>query len=223
MSISFFKNIKLLSICTLTIVSFSNITLAKSNETSSTQSLKLAMTNSEIEDNNTPFKLAQTTANQSSAEPKVYIVEQSLPDFLRQAARRNGYQVTITSRVRGTLKKMSLPLDMEQILEKIASQFDLKWHFQQKQLYISVGSENTTRMIFLGETKMESLDQALEGAGLKSDAYEFTFVEDSNSVIVNGPASYIASVELITEALIKNQKIKKDKLKIIRFGNTSKN
>jgi len=69
---------------------------------------------------------------------------------------------------------------------------------------------------------MEDLEQAIKGAGLKTQAYDLTYVEDSNSVIVNAPVSYIASVELIAEALGKNKTIKRDKLKIIRFGNVSK-
>ncbi len=154
--------------------------------------------------------------------PMIHVVEQALPEFLRQAARRNGYQVTMTSRVRGTLKKISLPLDLEELLQKIAPQFDLKWHFQENQLYVSVGSENSTRLIFLGNTKMLDLEKALTGAGLKSKNYNLTYVEDSNSVIVNGPVSYIASVELLAESLSKNKQIQKDKLKIIRFGNVSK-
>ena len=70
---------------------------------------------------------------------------------------------------------------------------------------------------------MVDLEKAIKGAGLKTQAYDLTYVEDSNSVIVNAPISYIASVELIAEALGKNTSIKKGKLKIIRFGNVSKN
>jgi len=171
------------------------------------------------------FSSEQTGSVSASTpkQPRIYIVEQSLPDFLRQAARRNGYEVTMTPRVRGTLKKMSLPLDMKELLKKISPQFDLKWHFQQKQLYVSIGSENSTRMIFLGETNMDDLKKAIDGAGLDAQSYDMTFVEDSNSVIVNGPVSYIASVELIAEALGKNKAAKRDGLKIIRFGNISNN
>lgn len=173
--------------------------------------------------NNVSLQQTQSITAPQTKQPKIYVVEQSLPDFLRQAARRNGFEITMTPRVRGTLKKISLPLNIEEMLEKIAPQFDLKWHFQQKQLYVSLGSESTTRLIFLGETDMKNLEQAIEGAGLKTQAYDLTYVEDSNSVIVNAPVSYIASVELIAEALGKNKSNKRDKLKIIRFGNVSKN
>lgn len=173
--------------------------------------------------NGLSFEQTQSITAPQTKQPKIYVVEQSLPDFLRQAARRNGFEITMTPRVRGTLKKMTLPLNIEEMLEKIAPQFDLKWHFQQKQIYVSLGSESTTRLIFLGETDMKDLEQAIKGAGLDTQAYDLTYVEDSNSVIVNAPVSYIASVELIAEALGKNKSNKRDKLKIIRFGNVSKN
>jgi len=164
----------------------------------------------------TAFETKQTDA------PMVYVIEQSLPDFLRQAARRNGYQINISSRVRGVLKKMSLPLDIKEILKTIAPQFDLKWHFQQQQIFVSVSTESTTRLIFLGNMKMENLESALSGAGLTKNAYDISYVEESNSVIVNAPVSYIASVELIAEAFNKNKKAKKDRIKIIKYGNVSK-
>lgn len=173
--------------------------------------------------NGLSFEQTQSITASPTKKPKIYVVEQSLPDFLRQAARRNGFEITMTPRVRGTLKKMTLPINIEEMLEKIAPQFDLKWHFQQKQLYVSIGSESSTRLIFLGETSMEDLEQAIKGAGLNKQAYDLTYVEDSNSVIVNAPVSYIASVELIAEALGKNKSNKRDKLKIIRYGNISKN
>ncbi len=211
MSTSFTKKITDFFIALSTAVTLYSATSAHASDLTSVQSQNLAS------------QTTNTLAYAPAKKPKIYIVEQSLPDFLRHAARRNGYEITMTSRVRGTLKNMSLPLNIEEMLKKIAPQFDLKWHFQQKQLYVSVGSENSTRMIFLGETDMEDLKKAISGSGLKSQAHDLNFVEDSNSVIVNGSVSYIASVELIAEALNKNKKIKKDKLKIIRFGTVSKN
>jgi len=75
--------------------------------------------------NGLSFEQTQSITAPQTKQPKIYVVEQSLPDFLRQAARRNGYEITMTPRVRGTLKKMTLPLNIEEMLEKIAPQFDL--------------------------------------------------------------------------------------------------
>ncbi|MEO0327117.1 MAG: hypothetical protein AAF217_00825 [Pseudomonadota bacterium] len=148
----------------------------------------------------------------------VHVIDQDLPEFLREAARRNGYEITITKRVRGKLKQKTLPLDLGQIMPRIAPQFDLKWHFQQKQLFVSVGSENTSRLIYLGAMDMETLDVAMLNAGMNSKAFDLSYVEDSNSLIVNGPVSYIAGIELLAESYNKNHENRKSKVKVIRFG-----
>lgn len=164
-----------------------------------------------------------TLSGNAAGQQTIHVIEQPLPEVLRQAARRTGYQITMTSRVRGTLQKVTLPLDMEKLLQQIAPQFDLKWHFQENQLYVSVASENTTRMIFLGKTKMEDLESALEAAQFKAEGGNLTHVKETNSVIINGPVSYVAGVELLAESLTKNNKAKRDTMKIIRFGNVSNN
>lgn len=227
MSIMQAKKAKLISTTVLILGTMSFITQpsASQSDVLVSNEVQVSILKTEQDTHDLPVTLAQSQtveAEEAPRVPMVHVVEQALPEFLRQAARRNGYQVTMTPRVRGTLKKISLPLDLDELLEKIAPQFDLKWHFQENQLYVSVGSENTTRLVFLGNTKMLELEKALTGAGLKSENYNLTYVEDSNSVIINGPVSYIASVELLTESLSKNKQIQKDKLKIIRYGNVSK-
>lgn len=157
--------------------------------------------------------------NEPDAVPTVYVVSQPLPAFLRQAARRNGYQITLSKRVRGVLKKRTLPMDIRKILPEIAEQFDLKWHFQQKQLFVSIGAENTTRLIYLGQMKMDQLREAMRQADIESDAYDLSYVAESNSVLVNGSVSYIASLELIAESYNKNLANQKSNVKVIRYGN----
>lgn len=156
--------------------------------------------------------------NAPAAVPTVYVISQPLPAFLRQAARRNGYQITLSKRVRGVLKKRTLPMDIRKILPEIGEQFDLKWHFQQKQLFVSIGAENTTRLIYLGQMKMDQLREAMQQADIESDAYDLSYVSESNSVLVNGSVSYIASLELIAESYNKNLANRKSNVKVIRYG-----
>lgn len=73
--------------------------------------------------------------------PKVYVVEQGLPEFLRQVARQNGYEITLSNRVRGTLRRVEMPLDIKEILRRLAGEFDLRWRFHDKRIFVSVGSE----------------------------------------------------------------------------------
>jgi len=175
---------------------------------------------------NEPASRGSTLNLNATAKPpapaSVFVVEQSLPDFLRQAARRSGYQITISQKVRGTLRKLSLPLDINEIMPQIADQFDLEWHAQKEQIYVSTGSETTTKLVYLGKLDPKTLDSALEAAGIVPGNARMTFVEESNSVIVNGPAQYIASIELLTESFNKNEEERLGRIKVIRFGNVGK-
>ena len=150
--------------------------------------------------------------------PQVHVLEQPLQMFLRQAARRSGYQISISKRVRGTLKKAVLPSDIRKIMPQIAEQYDLKWHFQKKQLFVSLGSEVANRIIYLGAMKFEELEKAAEQAGIESESYDMSFVEESNSVIVNGSVAYISNIELIIDSFKKNLGEKKIDVKVIRYG-----
>ena len=161
------------------------------------------------------------TPRPTSSEPVVHVLEQSLPSFLRQAAHRGGYEITLSKRVRGVIQRKVLPTDIRKILPELAEQFGLKWHFQQKQLFVSVGSENTTRLIFLGKMSYEQLKEAMSQAGLRDDVYDMSFVEESNSITVNGSTSYITSIELITESFNKNRQNQESGVTLIKFGKKS--
>ena len=50
----------------------------------------------------------------------IYIIKQSLPDFLSQLASRNNLDLTMSESVSGTLKKISLPLQTELVLEELS-------------------------------------------------------------------------------------------------------
>lgn len=152
-------------------------------------------------------------------EPKVFVMEQSLPVFLRQAARRSGYQITLSKRVRGTLKKAVLPADIRKIMPEIAEQFDLKWHYQNKQLFVGIGSEETNRVIFLGRMGFDDLKRAMEQAGFSSETYSLSFVDESNSVLASGSVAYISNIELLVEAYKKDKSQSKVNVKVIRYGN----
>ncbi len=164
------------------------------------------------------FSYAAEEEQQAITEPQVHVLEQSLPVFLKQAARRSGYQLSLSKRVRGTLKKAVLPSDIRKIMPQIAEQFDLKWHFQKKQLFVSVGSEVANRVVYLGSMKFRDLEKAAEQAGIESNSYTMSFVEESNSVIINGSVPYIANIELIIDSFKKNLSEKKVDVKVIRYG-----
>ncbi len=130
----------------------------------------------------------------------IYIIEQSLPDFLSQFASRNKLQLTISEQVQGKLKKLSLPMQMELTLSQLAKSYGIEWHMQDKNLYVSNSLENVNRLIELGNMNLSTLKQAIKKAGLNPGANKMSYLKGKNAITLIGSASYIAHVE----ALIKN-------------------
>lgn len=130
----------------------------------------------------------------------IYIIKQSLPDFLSQLASRNNFDLTISGSVSGNLKKISLPLQAELVLEELSRSFGLEWHMQGKHLYVSNSLENTNRLINLGNLNLFQLKQLIAKSGLNPGANKMTYLEEKNAITLIGSSIYISRVE----ALIKN-------------------
>ncbi len=127
----------------------------------------------------------------------IYIVEQSLPDFLTQLASRNSIQLSLSDKVSGVLKKISLPMQLELLLPEISRSYGLEWHMQGKHLFVSSSLENTNRLITLGDMSMLQLQEALKKAGLNPGANRMSFAEEKNAVTLIGSSKYILKVEAI--------------------------
>lgn len=127
----------------------------------------------------------------------IYIIRQSLPDFLSQLASRNNLELTISKSVSGTLKKISLPLQTELVLEELSSSFGLEWHMQGKHLYVSNNLENTNRLINLGNLNLSQLKQLIFKSGLNPGANKMTYLEDKNAITLIGSSMYISRIEAL--------------------------
>ena len=125
----------------------------------------------------------------------IYIIKQSLPDFLAQIASHNEMKLTLSDKVSGTLQKISLPMKIELILPELANTYGLEWHMQGKHLFVSNNLENTSRLIQLGNLDLKQLKQIIRRARLNPGANKMTYIEGKNSITLIGSAIYIKRVE----------------------------
>lgn len=153
-----------------------------------------------------------------SGSPSIFIAEQNLQEVLRLVAKRNNVQLNLTRKVRGTIRNTELPLEIRAFMEMLGKQFDLKWHFLNNQLFVSTSYDDASRMIFLGSMNFDELKSAMSSLGLEPETYEMAYIDDTNSVFVNAPASYIANIELIAESFNKNNSNTPTTVKVIRGG-----
>jgi type II secretory pathway component GspD/PulD (secretin) len=155
-----------------------------------------------------PEPVLETTIVSARAAAKdekksVFVLEQDLRDFLMLAGKRNATRITVSSGIRGTIRNLALPSDMDAMLDMLASEFNFEWFRESGTIQVSSASDSVSRVIFLGRMRMEELEASIKEAGLAGDGYELSFVESSNSVVVKGPVGLIAKIELIAEAFNK--------------------
>lgn len=139
----------------------------------------------------------------------IYIIEQSLPDFISQVASHNKIKLTMSDQVSGILQKISFPTKPELILSELQKSHGVQWHLENDHLFVSNSLENTNRLVKLGSINFIKLKTLLKDAGLKSGANKLSFREDENAVLMIGSEKYIVMVENIIKTHQSKTKKKK--------------
>ncbi len=134
-------------------------------------------------------------------EPKVLVVKQDLTEFLAIAGKFNGYKVEFSNEISGILENNSLPMNIQELMQKLGKMFDLKWHIQPSRIFVSMGSEREERVLDLNGIDIDRLKAAIRETGIGSDEFEMKFLQDRDAFIVTGPASYLDGIAEIAEEL----------------------
>ena len=130
----------------------------------------------------------------------IYVIEQPLPDFISQLAARNSFQLSLSDKVSGTLKKISLPMEPELILPELSKTFGLQWHMKNKHLFVSSSLENENRLVQLRDMSLTTLKKAIHKAGLNPGANKMNYLEEKNAITLIGSRIYIAQIEALVKA-----------------------
>lgn len=136
----------------------------------------------------------------SGSDATVHVVDQPLKEFLTSAGRRLGVRIAVAAGVRGTIRNERLPAQIEPMLDELAARFDFIWFRDGDAIQVTLGSEAVSRVIFIGRRTFEDFRQAIADAGVAAGSFALSYVESSNSVVVKGPASLVARIELLAEA-----------------------
>lgn len=140
---------------------------------------------------------------QGDDESGLVVVRQELDDLITQVARFYGFDAVLTRQVRGTIENERLPSNLNAFIARLTTDRDLVFYFRNRDLNVSARSENVSRVIGLGPSDPDELRAAIEAAGVDADRFPLRFIEASNSVLVDGPPSFVALVEVIAESLVR--------------------
>ena len=170
-----------------------------------------------VESEPTARVVKKAKVESTGAEDGIVVVDQPLRDFLIMAGRRFDIRITVSPKVKGDIQNLSLPGDIDGILDTLAAQFQFDWYRENDSIRVTSSKESVSRVIYLGRMSYEEVVQAIKDAGIKTDSFELTHIESSNSISLNGPAELIAKIELITDAYNKRN----SGVRLIRRGRES--
>ena len=151
-------------------------------------------------------------------EGGLVVVRQDVRELIDQVAQFYGFETVLSRQVRGDVENTTLPSDFNAFIERLSSDRDLVFYFRNRELNASTRDENVSRVIGLGQSNLTELRSAIEAAGIDADRFPLRFIEASNSVLVDGPPSFVALVEVIAESLVRTDRPEPE-VTIIR-GNT---
>lgn len=143
-------------------------------------------------------------ATKSDSLNEVVIVRQKLRDVIQSAATRSNLNVEVSRGVRGTAQNVVLPSNLTGLLDELAYTNNIVWYRKNRNIFVSSAKESKSRLIFLGETSLKRFKNSIREAGIVAPDFEFEYLADAQSVSVSGPISYLASLELIAQALNKS-------------------
>ena len=158
----------------------------------------------------------------ASAESGLVVVRQDVRDLIGQVARFYGFDTVLTRQVQGDVTNARLPSDFNAFLDRLGEDRDLVFYFRNRELNGSARAENVSRVIGLGPSSPQELRAAIEAAGVDADRFPLQFIEASNSVLVNGPPSFVALVEVIAESLVRTDRSAAD-ITVIRGNQIDRN
>ena len=145
---------------------------------------------------------------------QVIVIEQPLEDFLTLAGRQFGVHMKLPRKFRGTIRNEQLPAELDPLLRKLSAKFAFDWYREGNTVHISPRARSVSKMIYLGKLSFKGLRQTLNDAGVAGEGFKMAHVPSSNSLLINGPPSLIAKIELLADGYNKNAQ----GFSIIRYG-----
>lgn len=148
---------------------------------------------------------------------EVLIVDQDVASLIKDFAKKVGIRADISRGVRGRARDLRLPTEPSAFLDELSRRYQIDWYFEGNVLHVSASSEAASRMIGLGNVDFESVRTEVTAAGLDPDRFGMKNMDAAKAVMVSGPPSYIARVELIVESLVNGRPSGKT-VRVMKFG-----
>ncbi len=167
--------------------------------------------------NPSSFKPSLSIAPILASAKSVVIINQKLDSLLSDFAHREGLALKISKRMKTRVKSKTLPGEQTQFLNTLAKYYPIDWYKMGNQLFVSKKKERVTRMVSIGSLSPERIKKDIENVITNTASFSFSSIKASKSILLSGPPTYVALVELIVKNALKNSQ-KKGSIRFFKGG-----
>lgn len=149
---------------------------------------------------------------------KIYVATADIRDLISNFARRQGLRYRMTKGVKGKVETSWFSNNTEVFFSELANKYDLQWYRDGNTIQVSHLSENVSRIIPLYPVPFSIFQERLKELELLVSDFPIRHSEESRQVLLSGPPSYIARLEIIAEGMQNTL----GTVSIIKFGKREK-
>ena len=123
------------------------------------------------------------------------IVDQALPDVLREFGSAAEIPMTVDQRVEGRVTDLSARLSARGFLDRLAADHGLAWYFDGTSIHVTPAAANGSVVIDFGAVPAETLEASLAAMGIADPRYGIRRTGEGGVGVVTGPPRYVDLVE----------------------------
>jgi type III secretion protein C len=140
-------------------------------------------------------------------KPLAYtVVDQDLPDLLREVGARLGVNVNVSDAVHGGVHGRQPRLTARAFLNRLGKVYGFSWYYDGTTLFFFADSEITSKLVDLGSVSPATLGDALADLEIADARWPLHSSPTAGLVVVQGPARYIELVQQTLAALQRKQR-----------------
>ena len=140
----------------------------------------------------------------SASVKSVVIINQKLNSLLADFAQRQGLALKISKKIRTRVKSKVLPSEPVKFLNALAKFYPIDWYQMGNELFISQKKERVTRLINIGSISPKQIKSDIEASVMNAKSFSFSSIKGSKSILLSGPPTYVAFVELVIKGNLQN-------------------
>lgn len=134
-------------------------------------------------------------------QQRLQVLDMRLNIFVRSLSNLFKARIELSDGVRGRIRHESFQGSLDDILDKVNTNYGTEWFRFNNVYYVSMRAENTTRVIRLGKLSPDRVLSILDESGLLSPALQTLVTLEGDAIALTGPRQMVAFAEAVIEGI----------------------